>query len=40
MAVLGSIIHVFGLFARHDRSLAMMMSVDRVLINLPRCKAR
>jgi hypothetical protein len=31
---------VFGLFARRDRPLAMMMSVDWVLITLPRCKAR
>jgi hypothetical protein len=31
---------VFGLFVRREGPLAMMMSVDWVLITLPRCKAR
>ncbi|MDR3414974.1 MAG: hypothetical protein P4L83_02210 [Nevskia sp.] len=31
-----SYIHAFGLFARRVRPLAMMVSVDRVLIKLPR----
>jgi len=29
-------IHVSGLFARRERPLAMMVSVDRILIKLPR----
>ena len=33
-------IHVFGLFMCGLRPLAMMVSVDRVLIKLPRCEAR
>jgi hypothetical protein len=31
---------VFGLFARREGPLAMMMSVNWVLITLPRFKAR
>lgn len=33
-------IHVFGLFLCGLRPLAMMVSVDRALIKLPRCDAR
>jgi len=33
-------IHVFGLFLCGLRPLAMMVSVDRALIMLPRCDAR
>jgi hypothetical protein len=33
-------IHVSGLFARHERPLAMMVSVDGILITLARYDAR
>jgi hypothetical protein len=34
--ILVSFIHVSGLFARRERPLAMMVSVDRVLIKIAR----